>query len=95
MQAVEPYSDGCLVRVKVRPQQGKFRVVSVEDAFIKVNLKSAPENNKANEELLRELSHIFNTSATLVSGRKSKLKTVYLRGVTPQLAADRFLQLVS
>lgn len=93
--AVEPYSDGCLIRVKVRPQQGRFRVVSVEDSFVKINLKSAPENNRANEELVKELSRIFSTTASLVSGKKSKLKTVYLKGVSPEQAASRFLQLVS
>lgn len=95
MQAVEPYGDGCLVRVKVRPQQGSFRVVSVDDSFIKINLRSAPEKNQANVELEKELSRIFKSPASIVSGRKSKMKMVYLKGIAPQQAAEKFLQLVS
>jgi uncharacterized protein (TIGR00251 family) len=42
----------------------------------KVNVKAAPENNKANLEIIKLFSKQYKTSAKIVKGLKSKKKVI-------------------
>jgi uncharacterized protein (TIGR00251 family) len=61
------------IELKVQPQSTKRDIVIANDGTIKVYLHSAPENNKANKELIKYLSDRLGIS-------KSKIKII--RGLT-------------
>jgi uncharacterized protein (TIGR00251 family) len=69
-----------LLKIKVVPKSSRHEIQSIlEDGTIKMRLRSAPENNKANEELISLLSEFFKISPkyiTIVKGQKSRSKTV-------------------
>ena len=66
-----------IVEVSVSPKSGKFRLHE-KNGIIKVDLKSAPEENKANLELIKEFEKLFGKPVRIQSGGKSKKKKIEL-----------------
>jgi uncharacterized protein (TIGR00251 family) len=62
-----------MIEVTVVPKSGRFSI-SVKDKKVKIFLKSAAEQNKANHELVKELSKLLGKDVRIASGLKSKLK---------------------
>lgn len=62
-----------IAEVTVIPNSRKFSV-SVKDDKVRITLKSPPEQNKANLELVKELSKRLKADACLVAGQKSRHK---------------------
>jgi len=54
------------IYVKVKPKSGKQEIVEFGDFRYLVYLKSAPENNKANIELLKVLSKHLGVPSTRI-----------------------------
>ena len=64
-----------IVEVTVVPKSGKFSC-KLKDGKLRVHLKSPPEENKANIELLKELKKLLACEVRLVSGQKSRHKKI-------------------
>ena len=66
-----------IIKIKVKPNSGKQEVIENKnsDGYI-VNLKSAPENNKANVELIKVLEKHFKKKIKIKSGFTSKNKLI-------------------
>jgi len=74
-----------LIKVKVKPNAGEQRVERLSDdlfsekgieGFYFVKLKATPEGGKANMELVKELSKVFDAKAKIKSGYTSRWKIV-------------------
>jgi uncharacterized protein (TIGR00251 family) len=79
MGFIKPVSGGVILELKVKPGSHHFFLHS--DGLIEV--KSAPENNKANMEIVKELKRLFGKEVSLVSGFKSRRKVVLVKGACP------------
>lgn len=70
------------LRIKVRPSASKTEVTNIlDDGTIKINLAAAPVKGKANIELVKFLSSIFEikkTNIKIISGKAEKLKLIKL-----------------
>jgi len=68
------------VRIKVIPRAGTVEVRGrMSDGTVKISLKAAPADGKANKELINFLSREFgteNSSVRLVSGAASRKKLI-------------------
>ena len=64
-----------IVKAKIRTNQRSFSVVK-GDVWL-ISLKSLPEKNMANQELVKELSKIYK-KVRIVSGLRSKNKVLEL-----------------
>ena len=62
-----------IVELTVVPKSKRFSL-SVKDGKLKVHLKSPPENNKANIELIKELSSITGARVCILAGQTSRKK---------------------
>ena len=62
-----------IVEVTAVPKSGRFSV-SFKEGKVKVFLKSAAEQNKANVELVRGLSKALGMEVHIISGQKSRRK---------------------
>ena len=72
-------NNGVAFRVKVVPNSSASKLVEVNEEFVKIKLNSPPIEGRANKEVILLLSKILGvpkTSIELVSGDKSKLKTL-------------------
>jgi uncharacterized protein (TIGR00251 family) len=75
--------DGDIIRLEIKavPGASKTEFAGVKDGRLRVRLAAAPEDGKANAELLNFLSKSLNCpkrDLRLLSGEKSRLKTIAL-----------------
>jgi len=63
------------IKVKVKPNSGKQEVIKKRDGYL-VYLKSLPENNKANTELVKLLKKYFGRPVKIKSGLSSRKKVI-------------------
>ena len=86
------------IRVKVKPNAKRSEVAGVnkETDLLEVQLQAPPIENLANLELVRVLAEFLNipkSRITLKSGKKSRMKTLELCGVSESELRDRLARL--
>jgi uncharacterized protein len=71
------------LRIKVIPKSAKNEVVDImEDETIKIRIKAAPENGKANAELIKFLSEELNVlekNVLIISGVSEPVKLIKVK----------------
>ena len=81
-------SEGLLINVRAQPRSSRAGLDGLIGDALKVRIRSAPVDGKANKELIETLADAFNLSKSRVvfkSGETSKTKRILLIGLT---AAD-------
>lgn len=82
-------SEGVVVNVRAQPRSSRAGVEGVVADALKVRLRSAPVDGKANKELVETVAEAFDLPKSRVkfkSGETSKTKRIILCGVS----ADEF-----
>ena len=64
------------MKVKVKPHSKKSEIIKISEEEYEVLIKSAPEDNKANIELIKKLSKHFKKEVKIVSGKNSRKKVI-------------------
>jgi len=64
-----------IIKVKVKPNSGKQEIEEKIDFYL-VKVKSSPENNKANIELIKILKKYFKKEIKIKSGFTSRNKII-------------------
>jgi len=77
--------DGDKIRLEIKaiPGASKTEFAGVKDGRLRVRLAAAPEDGKANAELINFLSKTFDCSKRdlrIVAGEKSRLKVIEVPG---------------
>jgi uncharacterized protein (TIGR00251 family) len=62
-----------MVEVSVVPNSGRF-AITIKEGRLKIRLASAPEGNKANIELMKELGKATGRAVRILSGLSSRRK---------------------
>ncbi len=78
--------DGVTFQIRVVPRASRTELIGVEGGNVKMRVASPPVEGRANDEVVKFLAHYLNVSparVSLLSGARSRLKTVSVRGVTP------------
>ena len=65
-----------IIKIKVKAHSGKQEVNKIKNNEYLVYLKSVPENNKANVELIKLLKGYFKKEVKIKTGLHSKIKTI-------------------
>ncbi len=92
-EAVSEGKDGAVVRIEVTPGSKKVGFGYNEwRKAIEVKVRSPAQSGKANRELLKLLSDLFGY-AEIVSGEKSRLKTVKI-GATKREVIEKLEELI-
>ncbi|MEE8300485.1 MAG: DUF167 domain-containing protein [Desulfatiglandales bacterium] len=71
-------------KVKLLPRSAMNKIVDFEGDILKVKVKSAPVDGLANKDLILLLSkrlRVAKERIEIISGRKSRLKTVRVHGI--------------
>ena len=77
-------ADGVVLNVKAQPRSSKAGVDGLLGDAVKVRIRCAPVDGKANKELVETLADEFSVSKSRVefrSGESSKSKRILLKGV--------------
>ncbi len=84
-RVVEDTADGVLLRVVVKPKsRARSFIAEIGVESVILNLKAPAREGKANTELLKRVAKLLKLSTAdviLVSGFKSRDKTLLIRGV--------------
>ncbi len=64
------------IQVTVVPKSGPFRIERKADGSLKIHLRSAPESNKANMELVKEMRRLLKAEVHIISGLTSRRKVL-------------------
>ena len=78
---------GALIRIRVLPRASRNQIVGMEGGVLKVKLTAPPVEGKANQALRSFLSKrlgLAKTRVEIVSGEKSKLKSVSILGLSAE-----------
>ena len=82
--------DGVILNVRAQPRSSRSGLDGVLGDAVKVRIKCAPVDGKANKELIETLAEAFDLPKSAVvfkSGETSKTKRILLRGVSAAVAA--------
>lgn len=77
--------EGVIVNVRAQPRSSRAGVEGVVGDALKVRLRSAPVDGKANKELIETVADAFDMAKSCVkfkSGETSKTKRIVLSGVS-------------
>ncbi len=80
---MRPSGDLILIDIKVVPGSSKNGIAGIQGDRLRIRVAAAPEDGKANAELISFLSKLLGCpkkEITLISGEKSRLKTVAIPG---------------
>ncbi len=92
MKAVKETEDGVLVNIEISPNSAKFEISGYDEwrDEIQVRITSIPQKGKANKEIIKEFSKLTQASVEIVSGLKSKHKTLKVNSISK----SEFLEVV-
>ena len=77
--------EGVILSVKAQPRSSKAGIDGLLGDAVKVRIRCAPVDGKANKELVETLADAFDLPKSMVvfkSGETSKTKRILLKGVT-------------
>ncbi len=78
--------EGLVVSVRAQPRSSLSGILGVVEDALKVKIRSAPVDGKANKELVETLARAFGIPKSAVvfkGGETSKTKRLLLRGTSP------------
>ena len=93
---IKESKDCLLLSVKVKPKSHKDEVEGVENGYLKVRIRAAPEKGNANDSLIETLSIFFGIPKShleIASGTTSRIKKIsiplkYMVAVKEKLKSD-------
>lgn len=85
-------AEGVILNVRAAPRSSRAGLDGTMDDALKVRIRSAPVDGKANKELVEVLADAFGlpkSAITFKGGETSKTKRLLLRGVTKETILSR------
>ncbi len=83
--------EGVILNVRAQPRSSRAGVDGTIGDAVKVRVRCAPVDGKANKELVEVLADVFGISKSSVfikSGETSKTKRIVLRGVSAERVSE-------
>ncbi len=80
-------SQGIRLALKVTPNAGRNEIIGYKDGALHIKVAVAPEKGKANKalvDLLAERLGIRKSAVTIIKGKTSRNKVVFINGVSSE-----------
>jgi uncharacterized protein (TIGR00251 family) len=78
---------GTLIEIYVKPQSKHFKIQIEEDELL-VFCRESPVKGRVNRELTKELSRLFKRRVQILSGFRSRQKTLLIENATTQEVSE-------
>lgn len=84
MKAIREQDEGIMVDIEVTPGSAQFTIKAYNPwrNRIEVKISAPPIKGKANQEIIKEFSHLTKREVILVTGQKSRQKTIKIFNIT-------------
>jgi len=93
---IKQSSKGLRVTIRATPGSSRSEISGADDNWLKVRLKAAPVDGKANKELINfiaKLAKVPKSSVDICSGKNSRLKRIEIRGIQIQDFINRMKEI--
>ena len=80
-------AQGTLIQIHVKPQSKQFKI-EVEDDELLVFCRESPVKGRVNRELTKELSGLFKRRVQILSGFRSRQKTLLIENARTQEVSE-------
>ena len=80
-------AQGTLIEIQVKPQSRQFKIEVEEDELI-VSCRESPVKGRVNRELTKELSRLFKRKVQILSGLRSRQKTLLIENARTQEVSE-------
>ena len=81
MHGMTETENGVLLSVRVKAGSGAFSISS-DDDLLTIHTRRPAKDNKANMEIIKELSRLFEREVKIVRGLKNKHKEIFVAGIS-------------
>jgi uncharacterized protein len=84
MLSISQSTEGITFPVMVQPRSSRRELAGVQEGALKIKLTAPPVEGKANEECVKFLAELLGVGKgriAIVSGHKSRKKTVFIAGL--------------
>jgi uncharacterized protein (TIGR00251 family) len=100
MTYVRNVKEGITIDVEVMPNSSKSEIYGFNEwrKRIQIKVKSEAKEGKANKEVIQLLSQLFEVpinKVTIVTGAKSRNKTIGVEGISESQAAERLRNVIT
>ncbi|MDP3027865.1 MAG: DUF167 domain-containing protein [Nanoarchaeota archaeon] len=68
-----------ILKIKVKPNSDKQEIEKIDEENYKISLKSKPEDNKANIELIKLLKKHFEKDIKIIKGLRNRNKIIEIK----------------
>ena len=84
LNAISSLDNNVFIDIEVSPNFNKFQISGFNEwrNRFEIRIKQVPQKGKANKEILKELSKIFNCDVSISKGEKSSQKTIVCYNVS-------------
>lgn len=92
MECLSETPEGVVISVRAQPRSSRAGIDSLMGDAVKVRIRCAPVDGKANKKLIETLADEFGlakSSVVFKSGETSKQKRILLRGISAAQAEER------
>jgi len=91
-EGIRPLTDGVSLTLTIAPRSGRDEVAGRNAGAIKIRIRAAPVEGRANESLLEFLAkrlHVPRSSLSITSGATGRRKVVRVRGISADVTEQR------
>lgn len=91
LNAISSADNNVFVDIEVSPNSNKFQILGFNEwrNRFEIRIKQIPQKGKANKEIVKELSKIFNCNVGISKGEKSSQKTIVCYDVSIEYILDK------
>ena len=96
LNAISSLDNNVVIDIEVSPNSNKFQISGFNEwrNRFEIRIKQVPQKGKANKEIVKELSKIFNCDISISKGEKSSQKTIVCYNVSIDCILEKLSEIL-
>ena len=96
LNAISSLDNHVFIDIEVSPNSNKFQISGFNEwrNRFEIRIKQVPQKGKANKEIVKELSKIFNCDVSISKGEKSSQKTIVCYNVSIDCILEKLSEIL-
>lgn len=96
LNAISSIDNNVFIDIEVSPNSNNFQISGFNEwrNRFEIRIKQVPQKGKANKEIVKELSKIFNCEVSISKGEKSSQKTIVCYNVSSEDILKKLIEVM-